>query len=87
MTPARPSRALIARSRYDVTRAELADLLDGEPRYRVDQVWDGLYARALADPSDITTLPRVAPRATWTAALPPALTPVTEQHRRRRATP
>jgi hypothetical protein len=25
-------------SRYDVTRADLAGLLDGQPRYRIDQV-------------------------------------------------
>ena len=38
MTPADPSLA-------DLSRAELAELLDGEPAYRLDQVWDGLYRR------------------------------------------
>ena len=30
-------------SRYDPDREALAALLAGEPRYRVDQVWQGLY--------------------------------------------
>jgi 23S rRNA (adenine2503-C2)-methyltransferase len=44
-------------TRYDVDRDALAGILAGEPRYRVDQVWDGLY-RQLAAPADLTTLPR-----------------------------
>ena len=31
----------------------MAELLDGEPRYRVDQVWHGLYQQAV-DPDDMT---------------------------------
>jgi 23S rRNA (adenine2503-C2)-methyltransferase len=42
--------------RYDLTREDLAVLLDGEPAYRVRQVWDGLYRR-VADPADLTDLP------------------------------
>ncbi|HET9559050.1 MAG TPA: 23S rRNA (adenine(2503)-C(2))-methyltransferase RlmN [Actinomycetota bacterium] len=68
---------MIARSRYDVTRAELTELLDGEPSYRTQQVWHGLY-RELADPADITVLPRVL-REHLDSALPPALTEVTER--------
>ena len=30
-------------SRYDLDRDAWSALLGGEPRYRVDQVWDGLY--------------------------------------------
>ena len=63
-------------TRYDLTRDELAGVLDGEPRYRLDQVWDGLYAQ-LADPADITNLPK-ALRARLDAELPTALTAVTE---------
>jgi 23S rRNA (adenine2503-C2)-methyltransferase len=64
-------------SRYDVTRDELASLLAGEPRYRVEQVWSGLYDR-LADPAAMTSLP--APlRARVAAELPCALTPITER--------
>ena len=63
-------------TRYGVTRDELGELLDGEPRYRLDQVWDGLYAQ-LVDPADITNLPK-ALRARLDDELPVALTPVTE---------
>jgi 23S rRNA (adenine2503-C2)-methyltransferase len=63
-------------SRYDLDRDALADLLDGEPRYRVDQVWDGLY-RQLAEPAELTTLPR-ALRSRLHAELPAALAPVAE---------
>ena len=63
-------------TRYDLTRAEFAEVLDGEPRYRLDQLWAGLYTQ-LADPADITNLPK-ALRARLDAELPLALTPVTE---------
>ena len=63
-------------ARYGATREDLAGLLDEEPRYRLDQVWDGLYTQ-LADPAEITNLPR-ALRARLEAELPTALVPVTE---------
>ncbi len=63
-------------TRYDVDRAGLAELLDGEPRYRLDQVWDGLY-RQLADPSAVTNLPK-ALRERLDAELPVALAPAAE---------
>ena len=63
-------------SRYDVDRDELAALLDGEPRYRVDQVWAGLYEQR-AEPAEMTSLPK-ALRARLEAELPTALEPVTE---------
>jgi 23S rRNA (adenine2503-C2)-methyltransferase len=44
-------------SRYDLDRAAVAELLAGEPRYRVDQLWDGLHRRAL-EPDELTDLPR-----------------------------
>ncbi len=44
-------------SRYDLDRATLAKLLEGEPTYRVDQVWHGLHT-ALAEPQDMTALPK-----------------------------
>ena len=59
-------------TRYDLTRAELAAVLDGEPAYRVDQVWRGLYEQ-LAEPADITSVPK-ALRARLDELLPPALT-------------
>ncbi len=63
-------------TRYDLTRIELGELLDGEPRYRLDQVWDGLYSQ-LADPVDITNLPK-ALRARLDDDLPTALQALTE---------
>jgi 23S rRNA (adenine2503-C2)-methyltransferase len=59
------------RSRYDLSRDEIAGLLDGEPGYRVDQVWDGWY-RQLAEPEEITALPRGV-RTRLEAEAPPAL--------------
>lgn len=63
-------------TRYDVDRDGLAALLDDQPRYRVDQVWRGLYERA-ADPADLTDLP-TALRGRLDAELPAALDVVTE---------
>jgi 23S rRNA (adenine2503-C2)-methyltransferase len=64
-----------ARTRFDVDRSELGDVLEGEPRYRVDQVWDGLYRQGL-DPADITTLPATL-RERLGRELPEALSEVT----------
>ncbi len=63
------------RTRYDLDRDEVAALLDGEPRYRVDQVIDGWYRR-LVDPEDATDLPGPL-RQRLAEEAPPALTPVT----------
>jgi 23S rRNA (adenine2503-C2)-methyltransferase len=64
-------------TRYDVTQGELGVLLDGEPRYRRDQVWRGLYDE-LAEPDELTTLPKGL-RARLRDELPPALVPVLER--------
>jgi 23S rRNA (adenine2503-C2)-methyltransferase len=69
---------------YDVDRDALGALLDGQPRYRGDQVWDGLY-RQLARPDELTTLPK-ALRGKLGELLPWALTPVTASTSRDRAT-
>ncbi|MBA2624947.1 MAG: 23S rRNA (adenine(2503)-C(2))-methyltransferase RlmN, partial [Acidimicrobiia bacterium] len=66
----------MTQSRYDVTRERLAELLAGEPTYRVGQAWDGLHRRAAA-PDELTELPRPL-RARLAEALPPALEPVVE---------
>jgi 23S rRNA (adenine2503-C2)-methyltransferase len=66
----------MSRTRYDASRDDLAELLDGQPRYRIDQVWDGLH-RQLATPEELTSLPK-ALRGRLAAALPPALEPVVE---------
>ncbi len=42
--------------RYDLDRAQLSDILAGEPSFRVAQVWDALYRRG-ADPGECTDLP------------------------------
>lgn len=63
-------------TRYDLDRDALASLLDGQPRFRVDQVWQGLYDQ-LAEPDELTNLPK-ALRAELSDRLPTALTPVTE---------
>jgi 23S rRNA (adenine2503-C2)-methyltransferase len=59
-------------TRYDATRDDLAALLQGEPAFRVRQVWDGLHA--LREPSEMTELP-AALRHTVEEALPTALAP------------
>ena len=58
-------------SLYQPSRTELAELLQGEPRYRVDQIWQGLYQN-LATPSEMTNLPK-ALRGMLTERLVPAL--------------
>jgi len=63
-------------SRYGITQDELASLLAGHPRYRVDQIWRGLFAEFVA-PSDMTNLPKDL-RAEVERVLPLALEPVTE---------
>ncbi|MGQ0830554.1 MAG: 23S rRNA (adenine(2503)-C(2))-methyltransferase RlmN [Microthrixaceae bacterium] len=63
-------------TRYEVTQAALGTLLADHPRYRVDQVWSGLYEH-LATPKELTNLPKSL-RAELDAVLPPALTPMTE---------
>jgi 23S rRNA (adenine2503-C2)-methyltransferase len=63
-------------TRYDITREQLAELLSDTPRYRVDQVWSGLYTR-LGEPQSWTDLPKSL-RTELGELLPPALTPVTE---------
>jgi 23S rRNA (adenine2503-C2)-methyltransferase len=59
-------------TRFGVSRDELTALLAGQPRYRIDQVWSGLYEQ-LASPSEMTSLPK-ALREALEAALPLALT-------------
>ncbi|MGC8627641.1 MAG: 23S rRNA (adenine(2503)-C(2))-methyltransferase RlmN [Acidimicrobiales bacterium] len=56
---------------YDIDRDQLAALLPGQPRYRVEQVWRGLWERG-ERPSAMTELPK-ALRYQLEAALPQAL--------------
>jgi 23S rRNA (adenine2503-C2)-methyltransferase len=57
-TPNNPVRQVpeIA-TRYDVDRDGLAQILTGEPGYRVKQVWDALHLQG-TDIGEITTLPK-----------------------------
>ncbi len=64
-------------TRYDVTKEELRELLSGEPRYRIDQVWQGLYGN-LSDVESTTTLPK-ALRVQLDQELPLALQEVTKR--------
>jgi 23S rRNA (adenine2503-C2)-methyltransferase len=63
-------------TRYDLDRAQLAARLEGEPRYRVDQLWQGLYDQ-LAEPGELTTLSKSL-RARLDAELPLSLTPAAQ---------
>ena len=56
---------------YELQSADLALLLAGEPRYRVEQVWHGLWSEG-RDVGDITTVPK-ALRQRLAAEFPPAL--------------
>jgi 23S rRNA (adenine2503-C2)-methyltransferase len=63
---------------YDISRADLADLLAGEPPYRVDQAWKGLYDHGTM-PWELTTLPKgLRTKLESQPALTPALEPVVE---------
>ena len=67
----------MTRTRYDASRAELGEMLADEPRFRVDQLWKGLYEQ-LAEPAELTTLPK-ALRGKLDLELPAALTTVVER--------
>jgi 23S rRNA (adenine2503-C2)-methyltransferase len=56
---------------FDVSRDELADLLSGEPRFRTEQVWRGIWQRGDL-PADMTDLPKSL-RQRLGAVLVPAL--------------
>jgi 23S rRNA (adenine2503-C2)-methyltransferase len=64
-------------TRYDVSRDELGAILDGEARFRVDQVWRGLYEQR-AELDELTALPKSL-RRRLAEELPSALTLVTER--------
>src|ERR1700722_6161040 len=61
---------------YESTKEELAELFEGEPRYRVDQVWHGLWSEGQAL-EGITTIPK-ALRARLTEEFPSSLTVVND---------
>lgn len=59
------------KSLYDPTAAELSEVLSGEPKYRLDQLWTGLYTH-FKRPNDISNLPS-ALRSRIETELPEAL--------------
>jgi 23S rRNA (adenine2503-C2)-methyltransferase len=66
-----------ALTRYGATRDDVTALLGDLPRYRIDQVWHGLY-QELSGPEELTALPK-ALRSELAEALPLALDAVTER--------
>ncbi len=71
-------------SLYGLDRDGLAEVLGDQPSYRVDQLWNGLYAE-LRNVADISPLP-TSLRADLDRRFPPALATVTEQSADRGAT-
>ena len=72
-------------TRYDVSRDELAAILDGEARFRVDQVWRGLYEqRAEPDRADRAAQGPAAPVGRRAAARAHARHRVGQRRRRHR---
>jgi len=63
-------------TRYQVDRAELGTLLADQPRYRVDQIWEGWYSQ-FRHTAELSTLPK-ALRARLDDELPPSLELVTQ---------
>ena len=56
---------------YEYSKEELATLVEGEPRYRLDQLWHGLWTDGLAL-EDVTTIPKNL-RARLREQFPPSL--------------
>jgi len=71
-------------SAYDYTKAEFAQLLAGEPGYRVEQVWHGLW-REGHELTAITTIPK-ALRARLAEQFTPALEVAADVHSDRGST-
>lgn len=62
----------LPKSRYDLSQTDLESVLVGEPAYRVNQVWDGLYKRAQL-PAEMSEVPAEL-RVRLDEQLPVALT-------------
>ncbi|MFN8053390.1 MAG: 23S rRNA (adenine(2503)-C(2))-methyltransferase RlmN [Acidimicrobiales bacterium] len=61
-------------NQYEISRDELATLLDDQPRYRIEQIWDGWY-RHLRPTGELSNVPK-AVRERLSSDLPPSLEPV-----------
>lgn len=64
---------MITISPWTPSRLEWGELMEGQPRYRIDQLWHGLYDEGLA-PTELTTLPK-ALREQLGRRVAPALRP------------
>lgn len=62
---------------YDLDREQFAELCSGEPKYRVDQIWEGLYS-GLKLPDEMSNVPKKL-RAYLADEAPLALTQVQRQ--------
>ncbi len=67
---------MTAQSLYDLDRSAWGELLDTEPRFRVDQIWNGLYHQG-KELHELTSLPK-ALRERLIQELPTALQTVTQ---------
>jgi len=65
-------------SLYDATQADLAQLFAGQPKYRVEQVWQALYTQL--KPIDEISNISAAMREQLASAFPPALILKTQQN-------
>ncbi|MEY3339197.1 MAG: ribosomal large subunit methyltransferase, partial [Actinomycetota bacterium] len=65
----------LVKSRYDASREDIASILGDAPKYRLDQIWQGLYTEFQA-PLEITTISKDL-RSKLDAALPSSLELVT----------
>ena len=65
----------LVKSRYDASREDIASILGDAPKYRLDQIWQGLYTEFQA-PLEITTISKDL-RSKLDAALPSSLDLVT----------
>ncbi|MEL7158544.1 MAG: 23S rRNA (adenine(2503)-C(2))-methyltransferase RlmN [Actinomycetota bacterium] len=64
-------------SPWTPSREEWSELIEDQPRYRIDQLWHGLYTHGLA-PSELTTLPKSL-RASLAPRIAPALRPAAQR--------
>ena len=69
-----PEKPEPATSLYDLDREQFAELCRNEPKYRVDQIWQGLY-EGLKLPDEMSNIPKQL-RAHLSAEAPLALAPV-----------
>jgi 23S rRNA (adenine2503-C2)-methyltransferase len=67
----------LVKSRYDASREDIASILGDAPKYRLDQIWQGLYTEFQA-PLEITTISKDL-RSKLDAALPSSLELVTSR--------